>query len=87
MQAWSKLVNFPAKFRFCKQPGGTNHNAEGQFATFLGLDEGFFERYFSLLEKQFLLILHVLHNFNICILMTADATPKSSSSRSVLSIL
>ena len=28
----SKFVNFPAKFRFRKQPGGTNHNAEILFS-------------------------------------------------------
>ena len=31
MQAWSNLANFPAKFRFRKQPGEMNRNAEGQF--------------------------------------------------------
>jgi len=47
-QAWSKSANFPAKFHFPKQPGGTNCNAEGQFVAFQGPDEGFFEKYLSL---------------------------------------
>ena len=34
VQAWSKLVNFQAKFPFCKQPGRTNGNAEGQLIVF-----------------------------------------------------
>ena len=29
-----KVTKFPAKFRFCKQLGRTNRNAEGQFVTF-----------------------------------------------------
>ena len=52
MQVWSKLPNLPAKFRLCKQPGGTNRNAEGQFVTFLRSGERLFEKCLSLFEKQ-----------------------------------
>ena len=31
----SKFVNFPAKVHFCKQLGGRNGNADGEFVTFL----------------------------------------------------
>ena len=41
-----KVSEFSSQIPLLQTTRGTNHNAEGQFATFLGLDEGFFERYF-----------------------------------------
>ena len=33
IEQWSKLILFPAKFCFCKQPGGRNSNTDGQFSS------------------------------------------------------
>ena len=35
MHAWSKLTDFPAKFCFCKHPGGKNDNADGAIPEYM----------------------------------------------------